>query len=243
MYLCYENWTVLHLNKLESPSPKDALCKVWLKLAQWFLRRFLNVVNVFSLFGNYFPLEKGGGLHLNKLESPSPKDALCKVWFNWPSGSGEEGFFYFINVFLLFGNYLPLEKDGALHLYRLEFSSPTDALCQDWLRLVLEKDRTLYLTKLEFPSPKDALCQVWLKWAQRFWRRKVYRQMDRRRTTGDQKSSLELQRTFFIFVNVFSLFWLWFPLGKGSVHSFEQNWTSFIHWYTLCQVWLKFLQW
>ena len=26
----YENLLVLHLNKLESPSPKDALCQVWL---------------------------------------------------------------------------------------------------------------------------------------------------------------------------------------------------------------------
>ena len=25
----YENLLVLHLNKLESPSPKDALCQVW----------------------------------------------------------------------------------------------------------------------------------------------------------------------------------------------------------------------
>ena len=29
----------LHLNKLESPSPKDALCQVWLKSAHWFWRR------------------------------------------------------------------------------------------------------------------------------------------------------------------------------------------------------------
>ena len=29
-YLC-ENYMVLHLNKLESPSPKDAYCQVWLK--------------------------------------------------------------------------------------------------------------------------------------------------------------------------------------------------------------------
>ena len=74
---------MLHLNKLESPSPtaKDALCQVWLKLAQWFWRRrLLNFVNVFSLFRNYLPLEKGGALHLNKLESPSAKDALCQVW-------------------------------------------------------------------------------------------------------------------------------------------------------------------
>ena len=42
-------------------------------------RRFFNFVNSFSLFLNYLPLEKGGALHLNKLESPSPKDALCQV--------------------------------------------------------------------------------------------------------------------------------------------------------------------
>ena len=29
-----------HLNKLEFPSPEDALCQVWLKLAQWFWRRW-----------------------------------------------------------------------------------------------------------------------------------------------------------------------------------------------------------
>ena len=66
------------LNKLKSPSPKDALCQVWLKLAQWFLRRrFLNFVNVFLLFPYYLPLENGVTLHLNKLESPLSKDALC----------------------------------------------------------------------------------------------------------------------------------------------------------------------
>ena len=77
----FEKGVALHLNKLKPPSPKDALCQVWLKLAQWFWRRgFLNFVNVFSLFRNYLPMEKGGALHLNKLESPSPKDALCQVW-------------------------------------------------------------------------------------------------------------------------------------------------------------------
>ena len=41
---------------------------------------FLNFVNTFSLFSNYLPFEKGGALHLNKLESPLHKDALCQVW-------------------------------------------------------------------------------------------------------------------------------------------------------------------
>ena len=70
---------VLHLNKIESHSTKAALCQVCFKSAQWFWRRrFFNFVNVFSLFCNYLPLKKGGTLHLNKVESPSPKDALYK---------------------------------------------------------------------------------------------------------------------------------------------------------------------
>ena len=82
IYILYNsNGISGHLNNVELSSPKDALCKVWSKLAQWFWRRrFLNFVNVFSLFRNYLPLEKGGALHLNKLESPSPTDALCQVW-------------------------------------------------------------------------------------------------------------------------------------------------------------------
>ena len=35
----YDNLLVLYLNKLESPSPKNALCQVWLKLAQWVLEK------------------------------------------------------------------------------------------------------------------------------------------------------------------------------------------------------------
>ena len=41
----------LYLNKFEFLSPKDALCQVSLKLAQWlWRRRLLNSVNVFPLF-------------------------------------------------------------------------------------------------------------------------------------------------------------------------------------------------
>ena len=134
------------MKKLESPSPKDALCQVWIKLALCFLRRgFFNFVNVFSLFLNYLLLEKGGPLHLNKFESPSHKDALCQVWLKLAQWFWRRRFFKlnFVNVFSLFRNYLPLENGGALHL-----------------------------NKLEFPSPKDVLCQVWLKLAQWFWRRR-----------------------------------------------------------------------
>ena len=120
-YLPLDKGRALHLNKLESPPPKDALCQVWLKLAQWFWRkRFLNSINVFSLFSNYLPLEKDRALHLNKLESLSPTDALCQVWLKLAQWfwSGEEDF-----VFLLFHTYLPLEKGEALYLNKFESPS------------------------------------------------------------------------------------------------------------------------
>ena len=97
-------------------------------------RRFLNFVNVFSLFHNYLPLEEGGVLHLNKLESPSPKDALCQVWLKMAQWFWRRRFFNFINVFSLFHYYLPLEKGGALHLNKLESPSSRDTLCQIWLK-------------------------------------------------------------------------------------------------------------
>ena len=87
----YENLLVLHLNKLESPSPKDALCQVWLKLAQWFWRRrFFNFVNVFKLFYNCLHLEKEGPYIWTKLNPVYPRMHCAKFGWNGPSGSGEE---------------------------------------------------------------------------------------------------------------------------------------------------------
>jgi hypothetical protein len=75
-YLPLEKGYPLLLNKPESPSPKDDLCQVWLKLAQWFWRRkFLNVFN----FCDYLPFEENLALYLNKLEFPLPKDSLYQV--------------------------------------------------------------------------------------------------------------------------------------------------------------------
>ena len=43
--------------------------------------KYFNFINVFSLVRNYLPLEEGGAFYLNKVESASPMDALCQVWF------------------------------------------------------------------------------------------------------------------------------------------------------------------
>ena len=101
---------VLHLNKLESPSPKDGLCQVWLILTQWFWRRrFLNFIIVFLHLRNCLHVENGMAL-----ESPSPKDATCQVWLKLAQWFWRR-FSNFINVFSLFlkWNYLPLEKGGT----------------------------------------------------------------------------------------------------------------------------------
>ena len=43
-------------------------------------RGILKIINMFLPFRNHRPLGKGMDLHLDKLESPPPKDALCQVW-------------------------------------------------------------------------------------------------------------------------------------------------------------------
>ena len=93
-YLPFEKKGAVHLNKLETPSPKDALCQVWLILVQWFWRRrFLNFVNVFLLFRNYLHLEWTGPFIWTNLNPPHPRMLCAKFGWKWPSGSGEKDFF------------------------------------------------------------------------------------------------------------------------------------------------------
>ena len=109
--LSFENWMVPYLDKLESPSPRGALCQLCLKLDHWFWRRrFLNFVNVFLIFLNYLPLEKCGALHLNKLESPLPKDALCQIWSKLAQWFWRRRILNFVNVFFATFKLSPLGK-------------------------------------------------------------------------------------------------------------------------------------
>ena len=116
------------MKKFESPSPKDASCQFWLKLAQWFWRRrFFNFANVFSLFRNYLPLEK------DQTWNPTPKYALCKIWLKLAQPFWRRRFFNLSMNLHYFVFISPRKKGGALHLKKHEFSSPKDALCQVWL--------------------------------------------------------------------------------------------------------------
>jgi hypothetical protein len=65
-----EKGSPLRFNKLEFPVPKDDLFQVWLKLAQWFLRRILMTP---SHFYDYLPFEEDMVLYFNKTFIPFTK--------------------------------------------------------------------------------------------------------------------------------------------------------------------------
>ena len=85
---------------------------------------FLKLVNVFSLFRKYLPLEKGMVLHLNKFEFLSPSDPVV---FEKKIFKHRQCIF---NIFSLIRYYLTLGKGMAHHLIKFEFPSFKDALCQ-----------------------------------------------------------------------------------------------------------------
>ena len=57
-YLPLENGLALHLYKFEFPSPNNAMCQVWLKMAQWFWRRLSVLVGEFRYFSIIFLLKR-----------------------------------------------------------------------------------------------------------------------------------------------------------------------------------------
>ena len=111
-------------------------------------------------------MEKGGPFIWTNLNPLHRRMHCAKFGWNCPSGSGER-VCNFVNVFLLFCNYLHLEKGGAL-----------------------------YLKKIESSSPKNALFEVLLKLAQWFWRRRwkceVY-DIDNNNHDG-QQTNLDLKK-------------------------------------------------
>ena len=115
---------------------------------------------------NPSPLEKGVALHLNKFSSPLPKVVLCKVWLKLAQPVLER---LIDSVFRWIGNktlsnqsIFPQEPLGQEDFYMLAVDFH--------YHFALWKDVALHLNKLEFSSPNNTLCQVWLRLAQLFWR-------------------------------------------------------------------------
>ena len=85
---------LFHLFKL--PYPTDALCKVSLTFVYW---KIFNVVYlIFLLLVIISRLRNSVALHLNKLESISPKNVFAKIDLNSACSSWEEDFFKVVNI-------------------------------------------------------------------------------------------------------------------------------------------------
>ena len=78
----------------------------------------LNFVNVHSPFHNYIPFENGGHFIWTNLNT-SPKISLFQVWLKLTQWFSTRRFLYFVNIFSLFHNYLPLEIGVALYLNKI----------------------------------------------------------------------------------------------------------------------------
>ena len=150
------NWFFIW-RKLKSLHPRMLCAKiVWKRLSGSGEEDFLISSINFCYFVIISPWKRVGPFILRNLNPFQPRMQCAKLveTGSGEGGSGEEDFFDYVNAFLLFRNYLPLEKGRAFHL-----------------------------NKLESPPPKDALCQVWLKLTQWFWRRRwKYEKFTDRRT-------------------------------------------------------------
>jgi hypothetical protein len=110
-YLPLEKGCPLLLNKFEFCWLKDNLCQVWLKLAQWFWRRFLNDPTPVL----HFCLKRTWSFIWTYLNSLHPRIICTKFDSICPAGSRSgEDFSKIFSAFLLFRYYLPLEMDYLL---------------------------------------------------------------------------------------------------------------------------------
>ena len=89
-YLPLEKGVALNLNKFESPSPKEAICQIWLKFALWFwIWRFLNFTNIFFAISILSPFRELNGSFTTLLLSPIGKGwgpSFERTWIPFSQG-------------------------------------------------------------------------------------------------------------------------------------------------------------
>ena len=81
-----------------------------------------------SIYFHYFVIiflwKRAGPFIWTNLNPLHPRMLCAKFGWNWPSGSGEEDFQFFVNECSLFHYNLPLEKGVPLHLNKLDSLHP-----------------------------------------------------------------------------------------------------------------------
>ena len=148
-----------------------------MKLTKWFYRRrFLDFVNFCLLFHKYLPLEKDVALHLSKFKFPLSKDALCWVLLKLAVWFLRTRFLNFLHVFSLFRNspwkrvwsflYLTNPLHPRMHCAKFGWN---------WSSCSSSEDEKVKSSQTDRQTD-----------------RRTERRRDVWRTTGDQKSSLEI---------------------------------------------------
>ena len=161
-------------------------------------REFLNIFNIILQFRFYLPFERGLALHLNKFESPLPKNDLCqnlveicpvvlkkKIFNNFqynftfsllsPLGKGRGPSFEQIWIPFIQGCFVPslveigpvvLEK--RIFLFWLMYFRYFVIICP-WKRA-----GPFIWINLNPLYPRMLFAKFWLKLAQWFWRRRFF---------------------------------------------------------------------
>ena len=159
-----------------------------LKLAQWFWRRgFFYFVNVFLLFRNYLPLEKGGPFIWTNLNPLHPRMLWAKFGRNCPVVLGKNFFFISSMYFRHFVIISPWKRAGPFIWTNLNPLHP-------WRNLNTLHPR-IHCAKFGWKWPSGSGEEdenVKSLQTDRQTDGQTDGRIDRRRTTGDQKSSLEL---------------------------------------------------
>ena len=85
----------------------------------------LNFVNVFSLFGYHFSVDKDVDFIWRNWKFPSPKDILSQDWFKLVQVVWRRNFLlFFLFCHCIFFYYHSFGKGASLHLNKVEFLHP-----------------------------------------------------------------------------------------------------------------------
>ena len=131
MYFCY--FVIIFLGKGQRRSfeqtwivfNQGCLSQVWFNLKIIKFRQCIFTISYLSPFGK--GEVGGGGLHLNKLEYSSPKDALCQVWLKLAHWFWRK--FLILSMYFRYFIIISLGKGQGLLLNKFESPSPKNGLC------------------------------------------------------------------------------------------------------------------
>ena len=122
---------ILPLNTLESPSPKNYLYLVWLKLAQ----HVVLYVSVMTMpFWYFIFLERDGSFICTKSNLIYPEIHSDKFGWNWTSVLEKIFFTMLLMYFRYFAIFTPCERMDRL-LEQTWIRSPNDIFCKIWFKL------------------------------------------------------------------------------------------------------------